>query len=148
VLVFGHHHPWDPSSTERSDHYFGINPDDSEALCGVISRCEGIAGYFAGHTHRNRVRRFDAARRVPIVEVAVRQGLPRRVGEYRIPRGWVHAARPSHRHAGPRSRWNRAHASNVRGLYRDYALGRAERPLLHAVVVDRPPAARLLPVCA
>ena len=60
VLVFGHHHPWDPSSHERNDHYFGINPDDSEALCAVIGRCESIAGYFAGHTHRNRVRRFDA----------------------------------------------------------------------------------------
>ena len=53
VLVFGHHHPWDPSSTERNDHYFGINPDDSEALCAVIARREAIAGYFAGHTHRN-----------------------------------------------------------------------------------------------
>ena len=47
---------------ERNEHYFGINPDDSEALCGVITRCESVAGYFAGHTHRNRVRHFDAAR--------------------------------------------------------------------------------------
>src|SRR5262249_40691706 len=49
VLVFGHHHPWDPSSHERNDDYFGINPDDSEALSAVIARRESIVGYFAGH---------------------------------------------------------------------------------------------------
>ena len=52
MLVFGHHHPWDPASKERNDTYFGINPDDSEALCALIGRRPTIAGYFAGHTHR------------------------------------------------------------------------------------------------
>ena len=99
VLVFGHHHPWDPGSSERSEHYFGINPDDSEALCGVIARCEAIAGYFAGHTHRNRVRHFAAARGVPIVEVACVKDYPGRVGRVPDPRGRVHATRASHRDA-------------------------------------------------
>ena len=30
ILVFGHHHVWDPASPERSDTYFGIRPDDSK----------------------------------------------------------------------------------------------------------------------
>ncbi|MGH3577269.1 MAG: metallophosphoesterase family protein, partial [Mycobacterium sp.] len=29
VLVFGHHHVWDPSSHNRPLEYFGVNPDDS-----------------------------------------------------------------------------------------------------------------------
>ena len=49
----------------RNEEYFGINPDDSDALCAVIARNESIAGYFAGHTHRNRARHFPQARNVP-----------------------------------------------------------------------------------
>jgi predicted phosphodiesterase len=122
VLVFGHHHPWDPSSSERSEHYFGINPDDSEALCGVITRCESIAGYFAGHTHRNRVRRFEAARRVPIVEVACVKDYPGVWAEYRIHEGgYTQLAR---RIAAPAAlAWTEQTRSMFGGLYRDYALG-------------------------
>jgi Icc protein len=122
VLVFGHHHPWDPSSTERSEHYFGINPDDSEALCVVISRCEAIAGYFAGHTHRNRVRRFEAARRVPIVEVACVKDYPGAWAEYRIHEGgYTQLVR---RIATPAAlAWTERTRSMFAGLYRDYALG-------------------------
>ena len=122
VLVFGHHHPWDPSSTERNDHYFGINPDDSELLCAVISRCESIAGYFAGHTHRNRVRRFDAARRVPIVEVACVKDYPGAWAEYRIHEGgYTQLVR---RIATPAAfAWTEKTRDMFAGLYRDYALG-------------------------
>lgn len=122
VLVFGHHHPWDPSSSERSDHYFGINPDDSEALCAVISRCEAIGGYFAGHTHRNRVRRFDAARHVPIVEVACVKDYPGAWAEYRIHEGgYTQLVR---RIATPAAlEWTERTRGMFAGLYRDYALG-------------------------
>ena len=122
VLVFGHHHPWDPSSTERSEHYFGINPDDSEALCAVISRCEAIGGYFAGHTHRNRVRRFDAARHVPIVEVACVKDYPGAWAEYRIHEGGY--TQLVHRIATPDAlAWTERTRGMFAGLYRDYALG-------------------------
>ncbi len=122
VLVFGHHHPWDPSSDERSDHYFGINPDDSEALCGVITRCESIAGYFAGHTHRNRVRHFDAARRVPIVEVACVKDYPGAWAEYRVHEGGY--TQMVRRISTPDAmEWTEKTRMMFRGLYRDYALG-------------------------
>ena len=122
VLVFGHHHPWDPGSSERNEHYFGINPDDSEALCAVITRCESIAGYFAGHTHRNRVRRFEAARGVPIVEIACVKDYPGVWAEYRIHEGgYTQLAR---RIATPAAMaWTEQTRSMFGGLYRDYALG-------------------------
>ncbi|HTK16132.1 MAG TPA: metallophosphoesterase family protein [Acidimicrobiia bacterium] len=122
VLVFGHHHPWDPSSTERNDDYFGINPDDSEALCAVISRCDAIAGYFAGHTHRNRVRRFEAAREVPIVEVACVKDYPGAWAEYRVHEGgYTQLVR---RIAVPEAMaWTEKTRNMFAGLYRDYALG-------------------------
>ncbi|HYZ97957.1 MAG TPA: metallophosphoesterase, partial [Acidimicrobiales bacterium] len=60
VLLFGHHHAWNPDSDKRPEAYFGVNPDDSELLVEVVARRPRIVGYFAGHTHRNRVRRFTA----------------------------------------------------------------------------------------
>ena len=134
VLVFGHHHPWDPSSTERNEHYFGINPDDSEALCGVITRCESIAGYFAGHTHRNRVRHFDAARRVPIVEIACVKDYPGAWAEYRVHEGG-YAQLVRRIAARRRDGVDRADARDVRRAVPRLRARWAKRPLLHPGVV-------------
>jgi 3',5'-cyclic-AMP phosphodiesterase len=122
VLVFGHHHPWDPGSRARNDRYFGINPDDSDALCGVIARREAIAGYFAGHTHRNRVRRFEEARAVPIVEVACVKDYPGAWAEYRVYEGgYTQLVR---RIADTDAlAWTEKTRHMFAGLYRDYALG-------------------------
>ncbi len=84
VLVFGHHHVWDPSSRHRPATYFGIRPDDSEALIDVVARRPSIRGYFAGHTHRNRVRRFAATGALPWVEVACVKDYPGAWAEYRV----------------------------------------------------------------
>ena len=62
VLVFGHHHPWSPAAKPDPTTYFGINCDDSEKLVDVFARRPALVGYFAGHTHRNRVRHFAANR--------------------------------------------------------------------------------------
>ncbi|HWS44894.1 MAG TPA: metallophosphoesterase family protein [Acidimicrobiia bacterium] len=125
VLVFGHHHPWDPASRERSDLYFGINPDDSEALCAVIQRREAIAGYFAGHTHRTRVRHFPAARNVPIVEIACVKDYPGAWAEYRIHEGGY--TQLTRRIDAPDAlAWTEKTRAMFAGLYRDYALGRLE----------------------
>jgi predicted phosphodiesterase len=88
VLVFGHHHCWKPGS-RRSATYFGIRPEDSEALVAVVARRERIAGYFAGHTHRNRVRRFAETGEVPYVEVASTKDFPGSWAEYRIFEGGI-----------------------------------------------------------
>ena len=122
VLVFGHHHPWDPSSAEREDTYFGVNPDDSEALCAVIARRDSIAGYFAGHTHRTRTRHFASARDVPIVEIACVKDYPGAWAEYRVHEGgYVQLTR---RIAAPSAMaWTEKTRGMFAGLYRDYALG-------------------------
>jgi predicted phosphodiesterase len=121
VLVFGHHHPWDPSK-HRSATYFGINPDDSEALCALIERRESVAGYFAGHTHRNRVRRFAQARDVPVVEVACVKDYPGAWAEYHVYEGgYTQVVR---RVAAPDAMaWTEKTRHMFQGMYRDYALG-------------------------
>ena len=122
VLVFGHHHPWDPASHERSPEYFGINPDDSEALCAVIARRETISGYFAGHTHRTRARRFASARNVPIVEIACVKDYPGAWAEYRVYEGGY--TQVTRRVAAPDAMaWTEKTRGMFAGLYRDYALG-------------------------
>ena len=133
VLVFGHHHPWDPASAERNDTYFGINPDDSEALCAVIARRESIAGYFAGHTHRTRTRRFAAAREVPIVEIACVKDYPGAWAEYRVyGGGYVQLTRRVD--APDALAWTEKTRGMFAGLYRDYALGAlGDRCFVHAV---------------
>ena len=122
VLVFGHHHPWDPASHERSATYFGINPDDSEALCAVIARREAVAGYFAGHTHRTRTRRFPAARNVAITEIACVKDYPGAWAEYRVYEGGY--TQITRRISSPDAMaWTEKTRGMFAGLYRDYALG-------------------------
>jgi predicted phosphodiesterase len=89
VLLFGHHHAWSPDSRERPASYFGILPDDSERLVAVVARHPGILGYFAGHTHRNRVRRFSATGDRPWTEVACVKDYPGTWAEYRVFEGGV-----------------------------------------------------------
>jgi 3',5'-cyclic-AMP phosphodiesterase len=122
VLVFGHHHPWDPNSHSRSESYFGINPDDSDALCALITRREALCGYFAGHTHRTRLRRFPQARNVPVVEIACVKDYPGAWAEYRVYEGgYVQLTR---RIAAPKAMaWTEKTRGMFAGLYRDYALG-------------------------
>lgn len=122
VLVFGHHHPWPPGSARRSETYFGINPSDSERLVDVVARRPRIAGYFAGHTHRNRVRRFAETGEVPWVEVASVKDYPGAWAEYRVHDGGI--AQIVHRARRPDAlRWTERTRHMFGGLYWEYALG-------------------------
>lgn len=80
LMVVGHHPQW--VSGERSPDYFGINPDDSDALTGVIARRPSILAYAAGHTHRHRVRRLASG--VPTIEVGCVKDFPGTWAEYRV----------------------------------------------------------------
>ena len=80
---------WGPNSASRPAKYFGINPDDSEGLVEVVARRPALSGYFAGHTHRNRVRRFPPTGRVPFVEVACVTDFPGSWAEYRVFEGGI-----------------------------------------------------------
>jgi predicted phosphodiesterase len=122
VLVFGHHHLWNLESDDRDPQYFGINPDDSEALAAVVARREAIVGYWAGHTHRHRVRRFAVARDVPFVEVGATKDYPGVWAEYRVHEHGL--TQVIHRISAPNAlAWTERTRPMYAGLYRDYALG-------------------------
>jgi predicted phosphodiesterase len=122
VLVFGHHHAWNPDSSERPEAYFGINPDDSDRLVEVVARRPRIAGYFAGHTHRNRVRRFSATGAVPWVEVACVKDFPGAWAEYRVFEGGI--LQVFRRISAPDAlAWSEKTRDMYGGIYGDYAFG-------------------------
>ena len=122
VLVFGHHHVWSPLSKTREETYFGINPDDSEKLVDVFARRPLLIGYFAGHTHRNRVRRFPASGDAPWVEVACVKDFPGAWAEYRVFEGGV--LQVHRRISTPDAlEWTERTRAMFGGLYPVYAFG-------------------------
>ena len=122
VLVFGHHHVWAPGSRTRSDTYFGIHPDDSERLVEVVARRPAIVGYAAGHTHRNRVRRFDATGDVPWAEVSAVKDFPGAWAEYRVYEGGI--LQVLRRVSSPDAlTWTEKTRQMYGGLYDTYSFG-------------------------
>jgi predicted phosphodiesterase len=122
VLVFGHHHPWGLASRVRPDTYFGINPADSEALVAVIARRPWLIGYFAGHTHRNRVRRFEPSGEVPYAEVACVKDFPGTWAEYRVFEGGI--LQVHRRISTPEAlAWSDGTRVMFGGFYAEYAFG-------------------------
>ena len=122
VLVFGHHHVWSPDSATRPDSYYGILPDGSERLVAVFARHGHLAGYFAGHTHRNRVRRIRATGERPWVEVACVKDFPGAWAEYRVFEGG--ALQVFRRVERPDAlAWAERTRAMFHGTYAAYALG-------------------------
>ena len=125
VLVFGHHHAWSPESKKREETYFGINPDDSERLIDVVARRPSLVGYFAGHTHRNRVRRFSSTGDVPWVEVACVKDFPGAWAEYRVFEGGI--LQVHRRISTPDAlEWTERTRAMFGGLYPEYAFGKLD----------------------
>ena len=124
VIVMGHHQQW--IGTARSDGYFGLHPDPSDALAEVIARRRPIVAYTAGHTHRHRRRVLDSG--VPSIEIGCVKDFPGTWAEYRAYEGGV--MQVVHRVSGLEAlRWS----ERCRHLYADfgvdyetYALGRLE----------------------
>jgi predicted phosphodiesterase len=122
VLVFGHHHMWNPGTDARSDHFFGLHPDDAEALLEVFLRRPSLVGYFAGHTHRNRRQLVDAAGSVPWVEVGCVKDYPGTWAEYRVFEGGV--LQIARRISTPAAlEWSEQTRHMFEGGYAGYALG-------------------------
>ena len=85
VFVMGHHQQWigDGSDAKRSDDYFGLHPDASDALDALTERRSGVIGYAAGHTHRHRVRPMARSGR-PSIEIGCTKDFPGTWAEYRV----------------------------------------------------------------
>ncbi len=124
VLVMGHHQQW--TDGRRSDTYFGLHPDSSDALNDVVARRPNILGYTAGHTHRHRVRPMACG--VPSIEIGCLKDFPGTWAEYRVYEGGV--MQVVHRISSPEALdWS----ERCRHLYADfgidyqgYALGRLD----------------------
>lgn len=122
VLVLGHHHVWNPHASTRPDDYFGIHPDDSERLIAAVARQPMVIGYAAGHTHRNRVRRFTATGERPWIEVACVKDYPGTWAEYRVFDGGI--LQVHRRISTPEALdWTERTRGMFGGVYGEYALG-------------------------
>jgi Icc protein len=132
VLVFGHHPLFDHTSFTA-----GINAEDSDRLVEVFARRPALAGYFAGHTHRNLVRRLPATGDVPWAEVGATKDYPGVWAEYRIYEGGV--MQVVHRISSPEALdWTDRTRAMFGGLYPSYSLGSlADRCFL--ITGDRAP---------
>jgi 3',5'-cyclic AMP phosphodiesterase CpdA len=85
VIVMGHHQQWLPdgdNGEHRSEGYFGLHPDASDALDAVAARHSKVMAYTAGHTHRHRVRRMVSG--VPSIEIGCVKDFPGTWAEYRV----------------------------------------------------------------
>ncbi|MDQ3898149.1 MAG: metallophosphoesterase [Actinomycetota bacterium] len=117
VLVFGHHPLYDHTSFT-----VGINPEDSDRLVEVFARRPALAGYFAGHTHRNLVRRLPATGDVPWAEVGATKDYPGVWAEYRIYEGGI--LQVVHRISTPEALdWTDRTREMFGGLYPSYSFG-------------------------
>lgn len=120
VIVMGHHQQWTgssaaPTTSERSDGYFGLHPDPSDRLDAVVARQPSILAYTAGHTHRHRVRAMACG--VPTIEVGCVKDFPGTWAEYRVYETGV--MQVVHRISTPEAlRWS----ERCRYLYSDFGV--------------------------
>ncbi len=132
VIVMGHHQQWlagagiADGNEHRSEGYFGLHPDASDALADVIARNARIVAYTAGHTHRHRVRHMPCG--VPSIEIGCVKDFPGTWAEYRVYEGGI--TQVVHRIS---TREALSWSERCRHLYRDfgvdyetYALGALE----------------------
>jgi predicted phosphodiesterase len=121
VLVFGHHPP-DARHPGAPDAQFGLSPAAAQQLMEVVARRRAIVGYFAGHTHRNRVRHFPATGDVPWVEVAAVKDFPGGWAEYRVFEGGI--LQVFRRISSPAALdWSERTRAMFGGLYPAYSFG-------------------------
>lgn len=125
VLVFGHH----PADGDDM-HVFGqaaaeaacLDPESTQRLIAVVSRRPAVVGYFAGHTHRNKVRHLACTGSFPWVEVACVKDFPGSWAEYRIHEAGI--VQVHHRIEDPDAvRWSERCRAMFAGFYPVYAMG-------------------------
>lgn len=117
VLVFGHHPLFDHSAFTA-----GINAEDSDRLVELFARRPALVGYFAGHSHRNLVRRLPATGDTPWAEIGATKDYPGVWAEYRIYESEV--MQVVHRISSPEAlAWTDRTRQMFGGLYPSYSFG-------------------------
>jgi Icc protein len=113
VIAMGHHQQF--TGTNRTDDYFGLHPDASDALSAVIERRPALVAYTAGHTHRHRRRILPSG--VPTIEVGCVKDFPGTWAEYRVYEGGI--LQVVHRMSSPAAlQWS----ERCRHLYHDFGV--------------------------
>jgi len=117
VLVFGHHPLFDHAAFT-----VGIDAADSDRLIELFVRRPALVGYFAGHSHRNLVRRLPQTGDVPWAEIGATKDFPGVWAEYRIYEGGI--LQIVHRISAPEAlAWTERTRSMFGGLYPSYSFG-------------------------
>jgi 3',5'-cyclic-AMP phosphodiesterase len=118
VFVMGHHQQWigGGPDAKRSDDYFGLHPDASDAIDAIAARRTDIVAYAAGHTHRHRVRVMTQSR-VPSIEIGCTKDFPGTWAEYRVYEGGI--MQVVHRMSSPEAL---AWSESCRNLYSDFGI--------------------------
>ena len=86
-MVFGHHPVWEHAhapSGKDTQSYFCLSPESTEELRQVFVSRPNLVGYFAGHTHRNRVLHLPGTGNRPFAELASVKEYPGAWAEYRV----------------------------------------------------------------
>ena len=126
VLVFGHHPPAEEEPLRfngRSILPAGLGKSSTVRLAAVVARRPAIVGYFAGHTHRNKVRHLSSTGSFPWVEVACVKDFPGSWAEYRVFEGGIlQIHRRIHRDPAALA-WSERCRTLYGGLYPAYAWG-------------------------
>ncbi len=117
VIAMGHHQQWvGGEGRKRSDDYFGLHPDASDALDAVALEHRSLIAYTAGHTHRHRVRPMHRSG-IPSVEIGCTKDFPGTWAEYRVYEGGV--MQVVHRMSSPEAL---AWSESCRHLYSDFGI--------------------------
>ena len=128
VLVFGHH----PAGGDDIYRMFGaapsfancLDPNSTQRLVDVVARRGSIVAYFAGHTHRNKVRQLAATGDFPWVEVACVKDFPGSWAEYRVFETGIFQEHHRISIDPDALRWSERCRAMFGGKYPLYALGR------------------------
>ncbi|MDH3687643.1 MAG: metallophosphoesterase [Myxococcales bacterium] len=84
TLLLMHHHPVPPEFIDRYPNSIGIRPEHSLAMFDLVGRFPSVRGVLIGHTHRNRLRRYERSGSVPWIEVNCTKDYPGGWGHYRL----------------------------------------------------------------
>ncbi len=132
VMIFGHHPP--AVRDRRLEIAFGaaavagsgLSEASTRRLAEVVTRRLALVGYFAGHTHRNKLRHLSSTGPFPWVEVACIKDFPGSWAEYRVFEGGILQV---HRRISRSARaidWSERCRALYAGLYPAYAWGGIE----------------------
>jgi hypothetical protein len=118
-----HHQPVPPGREHGFVNRIGMLPEHSTRVFDLLAAHPQVAGMLIGHTHRNRIRRYEQCPHVPFIEVHCAKDYPG---------GWAHYRLFDDGHFRQEARRTNSaraleHASRCReffdGGYRRFALG-------------------------